>query len=230
MKKKFEEDISFIELLVIIYGYRKILVFCFVIYMLICSFFIYNEAKKAKQVEYSYVTYLKLGLLGKTEIGERVYVETPETVLEKLNYILLPQLRSGAIFYDVKNVDIVVTNPVNTNLIKFLSYSIDEADQNISKIHKYLTETIVADHKKILMGIDGYRYKKDLSGGLNLTTIEVIALRSLEPIPKFKSRSPYLLVFLTLVFFIFSMVILIISSEVYKALKRKINTETQFTR
>ncbi|EMY14002.1 hypothetical protein LEP1GSC043_3542 [Leptospira weilii str. Ecochallenge] len=217
---KQETEITVLDFVILIIR-RKVLFLCVFVFVLTiaCLYALRQKSSNSTKITFEFKSIFSLGVIGKNEFGMVQYVETPQTVVEKLNSIYIPQMYETRSKAGQKSVSVSVSQPSNTNLIILTSNSGSEDESEIQKVHKEILENLYQLHRAQVNHVYLLNGIRSL-GNIPSSQIDAIAIKSPLPVPVVKN--PVLIVGAGIVFGFIAGCFFVICFEFFLSVRTKL--------
>ncbi|AXR61700.1 hypothetical protein [Leptospira mayottensis] len=217
---KQETEITVLDFVILIIR-RKTLFLCVFAFVLAIAFFYAFRQKSinSTKITFEFKSIFSLGVIGKNEFGMVQYVETPQTVLEKLNSIYIPKMYEARSKAGQKSVSVSVSQPSNTNLIILTSSGGSEDEPEVQKVHKEILENLYQLHRAQVNHVYLLNGIRSL-GNIPASQIDAIAIKSLLPVPV--AKNPVIIVGAGIVFGLIAGCFFVICFEFFLSVRRKL--------
>ncbi|ABJ75759.1 hypothetical protein [Leptospira borgpetersenii] len=217
---KQEVGITVLDFVVLIIRRKILFLSAFIfIFVIACFYALRQKNHDSTKINFEYKSIFSLGVIGKNEFGMVQYVETPQTVLEKLNSIHIPQMYEARSKAGQKSVSVSVSQPSNTNLIILTSNGGSEDEPEVQKIHKEILENLYQLHRAQVNHVYLLNGIRSL-GNIPASQIDAIAIKSPLPVPV--AKNPVIIVGAGIVFGLIAGCFFVICFEFFLSVRRKL--------
>ncbi|WP_017850679.1 hypothetical protein [Leptospira interrogans] len=217
---KQETEITVLDFVILIIR-RKVLFLCVFGFVLTiaCLYALRQKSSNSTKITFEFKSIFSLGVIGKNEFGMVQYVETPQTVLEKLNSIYIPKMYETRSKAGQKSISVSVSQPSNTNLIILTSNGGSEDELEIQKVHKEILENLYQLHRAQVNHIYLLNGIRSL-GNIPSSQIDAIAIKNLLPVPV--PKNPVVIIGAGIVFGLIAGCFFVICFEFFLSVRKKL--------
>ncbi len=217
-----ESDISLVDVFVVLIKNKKIFFPFFIIFCFFSFFIAWKQTILSKNTAYEYKSILSIGILGKNENGTIQYIETPETVNEKIQSIYIPKLRMDmSNNFDPRLIP-SISIPIKTNLIILTSLGQLDDAQSVELIHTWIMKKVLSDQESMLnKSLSIFGIKNDER--VIFSKIEIISNQNPMPVQLTPGKNPFLVIGLGIFLSIVVASLIVFVWEFSKSIYNKLN-------